>query len=123
MVFDFPFSVDNGLKIGSIVETFSGDFDPSCVSASVLDVVARSEVVDTGDIARDCSETGEAARATTDDDDIAIEEIDWSSSIFLEPISIKSVDGGRLSLSFGSSMIGECVLYAKADIGFSGCER
>lgn len=123
MVFDFPFSVVNGLKIGSVEEVISDEFDPFLVSASVLVDVPATDTSESGDIARDCSEAGETARATIDDGDIALEEIDWSSSIFLESLSIKSVDAGRLSLSFGSSIIGECVLYAKADIGFSGCER
>lgn len=134
VVFDLPFSVDKGLKIGSGDVTLLGDCNPSAAGLSLVSISALvdASAVDGivpvgslfGGVARsDAEDSGERARDAIDAGDIALEDTDWSSSGFIESLSIKSVDAGRLSLSFGSSMIGECVLYAKADIEFSGCER
>lgn len=153
VVLDLPFSVTSGLKMGSFEVVFSDDFEPSVTddssfvpASTLVDAPAMGEVVslrsvfgdmarwglvvdcgerdrDAGDAARDCSEMGDTPRTGNNAGDIALDETERSSSNRFEPLSIKSVDAGRLSLSLGSSTIGEYARFAKADIGFSGCER
>lgn len=89
VVFDLPFSVIRGLKIGSLE-----DFGSSFLSGSDVDGVAG-----TGDTARDAAGAGEAARDGADNGDIVLDAIDAL-------LSIGSTDAGRLSSSIGENARG-----------------
>lgn len=134
VVLDLPLSV-KGLKIGCD-ETML-DFGSSFLAVSLLawvDLVwsmvgfvgsgdwvcdgTDTDAIawDVGVIAWDCSGIGESDDVGTDPDACDIARDEFETSSFFIKLSNESVDPGRLSLSFGSSMIGEYVRLATANI-------